>query len=151
MLKILLAVTSLTLSMAVNAASVTYTMSDGGAVSAGGTFTWENGIISEVDITICTHNSCSGLVGLGVVTTTADSINVEYSKTQGRRNYDVYQFTQPLDGLNTTSGQLTVYSRNAVYGTHGFTASPSAVPLPAAAWLFGSAILGLAAVKRKKA
>ncbi len=29
--------------------------------------------------------------------------------------------------------------------------SPSAVPLPAAAWLFGSALLGLGALKRKKA
>jgi hypothetical protein len=31
------------------------------------------------------------------------------------------------------------------------TADVSAVPVPAAAWLFGSALLGLGAVKRRKA
>jgi hypothetical protein len=30
-------------------------------------------------------------------------------------------------------------------------ATPSAVPIPAAAWLFGSALLGLGAIKRRKA
>jgi hypothetical protein len=29
-------------------------------------------------------------------------------------------------------------------------AAPSAVPVPAAAWLFGSALLGLAGVSRKR-
>lgn len=31
-----------------------------------------------------------------------------------------------------------------------FTASPSAVPVPAAAWLFGSALLGVAGLRRKQ-
>ena len=37
------------------------------------------------------------------------------------------------------------------YGTGTWSTTPGAVPIPAAAWLFGSALLGLAAVKRKKA
>ena len=37
-----------------------------------------------------------------------------------------------------------------VAGLQGVTASPSEVPVPAAAWLFGSALLGLGQLKRRK-
>ena len=36
-------------------------------------------------------------------------------------------------------------------GTSGTSWSVASVPLPAAAWLFGSALLGLGVIKRKKA
>jgi hypothetical protein len=47
---------------------------------------------------------------------------------------------------DTFSGTLSGYS-----GPNGTWSVPSQVPLPAAAWLFGSALLGLAGFKGKKA
>lgn len=37
-----------------------------------------------------------------------------------------------------------------VDGTGSYLVAPSVVPMPAAAWLFGSALIGLAGIKRKK-
>ncbi len=46
---------------------------------------------------------------------------------------------------------LSGTNREVDFQNIGFTAGVSAVPIPAAAWLFGSALLGLGVVKRKKA
>ena len=45
---------------------------------------------------------------------------------------------------------LTLDDRDVALTSHSFTAA-SVVPIPAAAWLFGSALLGLGVIKRKKA
>lgn len=46
---------------------------------------------------------------------------------------------------------LSGSNREVDFQNLGFTAEVSAVPIPAAAWLFGSALLGLAALKRNTA
>lgn len=48
------------------------------------------------------------------------------------------------------SSGIGAMSRNSS-GTFAIVTDVSAVPLPAAAWLFGSALLGLGVIKRKKA
>ncbi len=51
-------------------------------------------------------------------------------------------------GIDLISGAGTLLGE--FNGTlNGLTAAPSAVPVPAAAWLFGSALLGLAGIRRK--
>lgn len=53
-----------------------------------------------------------------------------------------------LYSINLQNGQATL--AGLFNGTlRGLTAAPSAVPVPAAAWLFGSALLGLAGFRRK--
>lgn len=53
-----------------------------------------------------------------------------------------------LYSINLQTGQATL--AGLFNGTlRGLTAAPSAVPVPAAAWLFGSALLGLAGFRRK--
>lgn len=53
-----------------------------------------------------------------------------------------------LLGINLTTGKGTLLG--AFNGTiNSLAAAPSAVPVPAAAWLFGSALLGLAGLRRK--
>lgn len=68
--------------------------------------------------------------------------------------------TANLVGLSMGVGtynqsQDTYFDDVRISSATGYSASynfePAVVPLPAAAWLFGSALLGLAAVKRKKA
>jgi hypothetical protein len=51
------------------------------------------------------------------------------------------------------TGQIGVYeydlSPDVMFGSSSLMVTPSEVPIPAAAWLFGSALLGLGAMKRK--
>ncbi|MFK8068737.1 MAG: VPLPA-CTERM sorting domain-containing protein [Gammaproteobacteria bacterium] len=61
----------------------------------------------------------------------------------------IYNFTYDLSNNGTDNGN------NATNGVTGLSAlsvdiAPSAVPVPAAVWLFGSALLGLAGFKRSK-
>ena len=50
---------------------------------------------------------------------------------------------------NPLMSQGTISSDDGHFATYAFTA-PAAVPVPAAAWLFGSAMLGLVGVGRKR-
>ena len=49
---------------------------------------------------------------------------------------------------NTTNYEVTF--SNGVTGVFTFDATPTVVPVPAAAWLFGSGLIGLVAVARRK-
>jgi hypothetical protein len=53
---------------------------------------------------------------------------------------------------NSTGGDLTITALGSDWShvTEYGSLSVSAVPLPAAAWLFGSALLGLIAVAKRK-
>ena len=57
-------------------------------------------------------------------------------------------------GFSFTQTFITEGEWQAICGVHGSSMSTniavSAVPVPAAAWLFGSALVGLAGVKRKR-
>jgi hypothetical protein len=52
-------------------------------------------------------------------------------------------------GWNSAASSLTLFGNTAGFFLEG-TVSPSAVPVPAAAWLFGSALVGLAGIGRKR-
>lgn len=56
----------------------------------------------------------------------------------------VYRSTILSDGANTRNGSYLVYQNSPPIFV------PPEVPVPAAAWLFGSALLGLAGIRRKK-
>jgi hypothetical protein len=52
-----------------------------------------------------------------------------------------------IHGFNKTQGELTIEGQQ--YNS-SFLLTPTVVPLPAAAWLFGSGLLGLAGMARRK-
>ncbi|WP_262967321.1 hypothetical protein [Methylobacter psychrophilus] len=52
--------------------------------------------------------------------------------------------------ISTGLGQNSVYIGNITYGALNSVPAPAAVPLPGAAWLFGSALLGSIGLKRRK-
>jgi hypothetical protein len=91
-------------------------------------------------------------------------IRLRSSIPKGQDGEVVYWEVRSVSTMGDTSRQgILVRERHVVSGVdtnlNSFTsytgaleiASVSAVPLPAAAWLFGSALLGLGVVKRKKA
>lgn len=69
--------------------------------------------------------------------------------------FDLYGwiYTNETDGddgyINTRSGSAAANGYMTV--TYNYTVPPAPVPVPAAAWLFGSALFGLATVGRKRA
>ena len=54
------------------------------------------------------------------------------------------------NGVDSTLVEITSPSGSGGVSYDGTTLSASAVPVPAAAWLFGSALLGLGVVRRKQ-
>ena len=77
-----------------------------------------------------------------LVTSASPLINFDYHADDNR-----YFFTGPLP-----AGTYTFDATGTSAGSFGgsYIGTVGAVPLPAAAWLFGSAMLGLAAVGRRK-
>lgn len=61
---------------------------------------------------------------------------------------DLSSFTGSLQGISTSGSGLTANTTTLNYAIAG--AVVAEVPVPAAAWLFGSALIGLAGVKRRK-
>jgi len=59
-------------------------------------------------------------------------------------------FNEQLEAGESTNSQLVLSGLNQVGVDIGAATFGSAVPVPAAAWLFGSALLGLGVVRRRK-
>ena len=70
----------------------------------------------------------------------------DYSNGVGDDDRTIYGYgpDYPGDGRHSPTSTVTP-------GLGSFLVRPSVVPIPAAAWLFGSALIGLGLVKRKKA
>ena len=119
---------------------------------ASGTFDWDDGVFSNFLITSDTY----GRRNLSpVYTETASTfIAQRFGATSGycfEVVCDIYFFSAALDGVSVVEGNLDSGPNGSSLGSStSFTATPSAVPIPAAAWLFGSALVGLAGIKRKK-
>ena len=70
---------------------------------------------------------------------------------------DLNSLVDPASGWNITIAQAINDSGQIVGGgtingqTHAFLMTPTAVPVPAAVWLFCSGLLGLVGVARRKA
>ena len=78
-----------------------------------------------------------GNSGLTTSTTVGNSINFYFLHTSGV-DYDTTILTNYGSWKLDTSGMLT------------YTSNATVVPVPAAAWLFGSGLLGLVGVARRK-
>ena len=81
--------------------------------------------------------------------------NRVYDIETGLTMYDVYNLTYLADGLDPNFDYSGFMSVLAPYGTEGtqlneFLVYTPAVPIPPAMWLFGSGLLGLMAVARRK-
>lgn len=169
MLKKILALVGLTLSLTANAATVTY--SEEGFVTAIGALDID-GLIYNVDFNQPgdydtyggnyaffdgnNDGAMAALVGINAVLSEEGNVSLN-SEVDGFSSaiYIVYNasgsgslggiFGGVGDGEGWGQTPLEADSQNRVAFSQ-----VSAVPLPAAAWLFGSALIGLAGFKRKK-
>ena len=88
--------------------------------------------------------SMSLVVGSGVSSLTYNYFAAASPTTQGPV---VLNFPLSITGTDIASGQSFEYG----YTESTQTVSAAVVPIPAAAWLFGSGLLGLIGIARKKA
>ena len=146
MIKLLMAVSCLMLSMAVNAAPVVWNVSD--ASSVFGTFTTDNGSVTAVDL---------GVPSIGLDFTQFSPVPItlsyEFSAINGSYAIDVGS-PVGFNGLEPVPVSFLVLvlvgsGSTPFIGDNG-NATPSPVPIPAAAWLFGSALVGLVGIGRRK-
>ena len=142
MIKLLMAVSCLMLSMAVNAAPVVWNVSD--ASSVFGTFTTDNGSVTAVDL---------GVPSIGLDFTQFSPVPItlgyEFSAINGSYAIDVGS-PVGFNGLEPVPVSFLVYSGSTPFIANHGNATPSPVPIPAAAWLFGSALVGLVGIGRRK-
>jgi hypothetical protein len=167
MLKTLLAICCLTLT--VNATAATWTLNnvtfdDGGIATD--SFDFDNGEYFSVNISVSGGDETSFNYTQPWNISSDDQI-FEAGATENRGFYIWYRYLNfGFDGsLNSgaTEFDITGLSREAegwndfpfgggqYYRRYIVSGSVSTVPIPAAAWLFGSALLGLGVLKRKKA
>jgi hypothetical protein len=98
----------------------------------------------------------AGSQGFGFISTYGDNyggqLAVSASGTAGGAALAFYEFTQNVStrtSVPTVSSYAGTWSLSAT-GDLMYTVGAAAVPLPAAVWLFGSGILGLAGVARRR-
>ena len=166
MLKTLLAICCLTLT--INATAATWTLNnvtfdDGGIAT--GSFDFDNGEYFSANISVSGGDETSFNYTQSWNISSGDQIfdagaaenrglyiwyrNLNFrfdnSLNSGANELDITGPSAEREGWNDPWGGGEYYRRYIVSG------SVSTVPIPAAAWLFGSALLGLGVVKRKKA
>ena len=76
------------------------------------------------------------------------SVGAEVAEVSGV-GADVWGVGGSCGGLYSATSYVTV-GATSIIGGEGCGVSTAVVPIPAAAWLFGSALIGLAGIKRKK-
>jgi hypothetical protein len=166
MLKMLLAFTCLTLSIGIHAAPVTWTFQDvvyADNSTTVGSFTYDAdldggaGVYTSLDfVTTCASPVCSGTVDPWSISLSTPLNLVVFGDDEAFESIGAsFAWASPL----TNEGGTYFLDLNKSYITDGdsffdvstgsITTVPN-VPIPAAAWLFGSALLGLGALKRKK-
>jgi hypothetical protein len=94
----------------------------------------------------------SQMVFDGVASFDAEAFTMLYYGDQTQYNTPNYEFSSALDFQNNPVPMLTSSGVGAGADMTGVSVTTvSAVPVPAAVWLFGSGLIGLAGVARRKA
>ena len=83
-----------------------------------------------------------------ILANTHISVGAEVAEVSGV-GADVWGMGGSCGGLYSATSYVTV-GATSIIGGEGCGVSTAVVPIPAAAWLFGSALIGLAGIKRKK-
>jgi len=96
-------------------------------------------------------NTLLGNTGNDLIVGTTDIIGAGSSFSADYQYFAIKQSNYVMFFENLSGAALDVDFVNEFSHVTGFGGPLSAVPLPAAAWLFGSALLALAGVKRRKA
>jgi hypothetical protein len=117
----------------------------------GTTFTYNTGVEFDMAVDLLTNGFDDGVFGYVALgggggdfeSTFFSSVSLNGIDLAGF-SIDSLQWTIDSFEYNSGLGNVTLRSSLTVNGQ-------SVVPIPAAAWLFGSALLGLGVVKRKKA
>ena len=154
MLKQTLALIGLTLSLGANAVTIEWTI--GGTDDYSGSFTFDTVTSTYSDIQI--NSLFSGATFTISNTNDPTVFNSEYTGALYKGGYG--ESSLLMYGMDASfpvvQSGVTLIEDGYVYGDLDIyqifdivTLTPSAVPIPAAAWLFGSALLGLGLVKRK--
>jgi hypothetical protein len=174
MLKRFIAVVGLAFSVSANAAIIQYDYVGAGGYVSNGQFsiTYDAGLPEVVSYSLSYRDTSMGtaapqnLVWDGKLNFNDQTLAFSSSRVRRRdpyfgNNADYYLSAEALslgaESLVTTQRlylavQGKNFYNNITWSLAGVTdLSPSPVPLPAAAWLFGSALLGLGAFKRRKA
>jgi hypothetical protein len=127
-----------------------------GTRTAGNTAQWSTGLqntLSTVNVNAAGANSVYATTtakgGVFDVTTLATNVsnlftNGAFTNITGLTSTTLYNVAVGSSAITTTSGGTLTLS------TAGLSFAPSAVPLPAAIWLLGGGLLGLAGVSRRK-
>ena len=99
-------------------------------------------IAKDDDIGFFNHNALIDDVSLAIGNYVLAVSNYDFSQSEAINGYN-----GSVNFLNDGWAKVVIASRNgeAQFGS----SNPSAVPVPAAAWLFGSALLGFAGFRRK--
>ncbi len=128
----------------------------GPTTTVSGTITWEGASITDkIDqLTSLDLNILGHTYSLAEIDYTHDYSDMIYATVNdtgiATGSHDFWirwdkTTTTPVDFVYATTGTV------GIWDSSNFTEfSITAVPVPAAAWLFGSALIGLAGVKRKK-
>ena len=136
-----------------------------GAIGGGVDLTWDNTMIQMVAGSVTMgHAGWFSFITEGAGTLTVDSINLvgEAGPTFDFFTVDFVAVPPPSSGpvdifasalvLNTGGWQNQLNQEEIITAYNGATVNVSAVPVPAAIWLFGSGLIGLIGfAKRKKA
>ncbi|MEH6590063.1 MAG: VPLPA-CTERM sorting domain-containing protein [Halioglobus sp.] len=137
---------------------------DAGGVFNSATFTTVVSIVSPLNAAlsqiITTDYMITDVAGNGTTTVTGcfDAEATEFcdAYTLGASSaIDLANFGFDFSDLNNLNWGTSSITSSAALGVDlqtdiNYTAAPSAVPVPAAAWLFGSALLGLTGVARRR-
>ena len=80
----------------------------------------------------------------------SDTGNIQLGEAAADGNWNTLTYTYTFDAGATHFKAVLVGNNGGSLGFDNFQIDAAAVPVPAAAWLFGSALAGLVAVRRKK-
>ena len=153
MFRKLLAITVFTLSVGANAATINYTMTSSNGLS--GSFTWDSTSTLFTNVNLIA-NAPTLTTPLAILELNKGVAANKYRSLKLENHYRFTLFTDTTGGglellkatlkdtdISGSAGRLQRYDN--------VLATPvSNVPLPAAAWLFASALAGLIVTKRKK-